>query len=216
MLSESKSALARNSFFVEGHHVRAILFRCPPDSRFSRGFQPEDRRFCDAEVGAVWLAASHLDSVLAINRYDPAAWFLGPGWSPWLEMLTARGVPVTPLSLGLVDATSPYWYPYSGSDLMPSPSPSVRASLGAAASPRPFESGSVVIAGQVLEGPTQPTVLEAAKVLWESGIGIAEVRVDSEGRVLGVDPQPNLRAGETVNRAADILAGLYRDHLLDR
>jgi hypothetical protein len=217
-LGDARVRLAGPSFWVDGRLVGAILFRARPDAAFAVGFAPPDRRFADAEVGATWLAALHLDSVVAVNRYGPAAWYDGAGWPVWRRLLVEADVPVSPFAFGAApeDAAGTEalrWHPYSGLSPRPVPGGRARGALGAAVTPRVRHRSCVVACREVVAGEPSGAVLNAVAVLDAAGVRLAEVVADAAGAVLSVDARPALADPRPAARAAHLLVERYDAHL---
>jgi hypothetical protein len=220
-LGDARVRLVGPSFWVDERPVGAILFRARPDAAFAEGFAPSDRRFADAEVGATWLAALHLDSVVAVNRYGPAAWYDGAGWPVWRRLLVEAGVAVSPFAFGAgpedaggIEALR--WHPYSGLSPRPVPGERARRALGAAVTRRVRHRSSVVACGEVVAGEPSGAVLDASAVLDADGVRLAEVVTDAGGDVLTVDARPALADPHAAARAAHRLVELYDAHLRRR
>ena len=202
-------------FRVEGQCIGGILFRVIPDMTFSDSFAAADRGFCDAEVRALWLAAMHLDSVCAINRYDAAAWFEGPYWPIWRRRLIAGGIPVSPFTFG-GGAQGEWWYPYRSHQPQTLPGPISRRVLGSATSAALPAQCILAVNGEVLVGDGHAPVLAALKLLSEAGIRLAEVLTDNDERVLAIDTQPLIVDPSLAAEVSGRLAGIYHDHLYRR
>jgi hypothetical protein len=65
-LGDLSLSLSSDKLTIDGQPVAGVLFRSFPDTSFSDGFMADDRSFCDAEIGATWLAALQLDSVSGV------------------------------------------------------------------------------------------------------------------------------------------------------
>jgi hypothetical protein len=212
-LGDLRVELRGETFRVDGCPVGGILFRSPPDASFCEGFAAADRVFCDVEVRAIWLAAFHLDSILAINRYDAAAWFEGAGWPVWRPRLLAAGRGVAPFWVGGAQgATGWSWYPYGECQPRPAPGRAARGMLGAALTPDIARRESLVVGGEVVAGRTSPAVAATAAILADAGIRIAGVVTDEHDRVLVVDTQPAF-AAIAARHAARLLCRWYDEHL---
>ncbi len=199
-------------FWVAGQRVGGILFRSHPDATFSADFQPADRAFCDAEVRAVWLAAMHLDSVCAINRYDAAAWFEGAYWPVWRRRLIARGIPVSSFDCGESGAGE-WWYPYRSDQPQPPPGPTARRMLGASVSSASPAQRTLAVNGEILAGDGPAGVVAAIEALAESGTRLVEVITDRAERVLAVDVQPLIADPALAELASKRLGAIYHAHL---
>ncbi len=216
-LADRRVSLSGEAFTVEGRAVGAVVFRAPPDLSFSRGFRVEDRSFCDTETRALWLAATHLASVLAVNRYGAGAWFGGAGWAPWRRLLQEAGLPLAPFAFGDVPgAERRRWYPYAGQEAHAAPGRRTRRTLGAPLTTSEPAQTSLVVGGEVVEGEALPAVTEAAAVLREAGVHIAAVATDGAGRVLLVDTLPAVRRRASVQRSAHLISQLCYAHLRRR
>jgi hypothetical protein len=206
--------LRGDSFAVNGQSVGGIFLRSSPESVFGEGFAARDRAFCDAEIRAVWLAALHLESVLAINRYDPAAWFEAAGWPVWRWRLIEAGVPVSPFGFGDVEVQGARsWYPYRSSRAQSVPSRATRRVMGCALAQSTWKQVSLVVCGHVLEGELSSSVESAAQLLNESGVQIAEIATDNDGCVLSVNTQPRISEARTVEQAGQLIGEAYRAHM---
>lgn len=203
--------LEGDAFQVEDERIGGILFRAIPDTTFSDGFEAADRSFCDAEVRAVWLAATHLDAVCALNRYDAAAWFEGPYWPVWRRRLIADGIPVSPFTFG-GSGSADWWYPYRSHRPQALPGPAAGRVLGSATSAAYPAQRTLAVDGEVLVGDGCAAALSALRSLAEIGIRLAEVFTDGDGRVLAVDTLP-LIADPALAEVSDRIAGIYHDHL---
>jgi hypothetical protein len=190
-----------------------ILFRAFPDSTFSVGFDAEDQPFCNSEIGAAWLAALNLDSVLAVNRYDATAWFEGLGWPVWRRWLAAAGVPLSPFAFGDAGAEDlDGWHPYATGLREALPPASTRRILGAAFTASLSAATVLAVAGVPPRDEMSAAIREAARVLDACGLRIAEIGADAEGRVLAVNPQPSI-SDEALSPVVRRLAELYHAHL---
>jgi hypothetical protein len=214
VLGDLSVSLSGDTFRVEGRRVGGVFFRAFPDTGFSLSYDLEDQPFCDAEVGATWLAAMQLDSVLAINRYDATAWFEGLIWPVWRRRLVAAAVPVSRLAIGDVAAGDGWaWYPYCTGLPEALPSLETRRVLGAALTPEPSAEESLTVDGIVAAGATTAGVLAAARALADGGLRIAKIVTDGKGRVLSVNPHPCIVEDEILGRVTDLLVDLYYAHL---
>lgn len=204
--------LQNEGFWVKGQRVGGILFRSPPDASFSADFQPADRAFCDTEVRAVWLAAMHLDSVCAINRYDAAAWFEGAFWPVWRRTLIARGVPVSPFDCD-DRVAGEWWYPYRSYQPQPPPGPTARRLLGASVSSTLPAERTLAVNGEILAGERLANTVAAIETLAEAGIRLVEVITDRAGRVLAVATQPFITDPALAELISERLGAIYHAHL---
>ncbi len=213
-LAGMRLTLAGDVFLIDDHPVAGALFRVAPDTTFSRGFRVEDQAFCDAEVGAVWLAATHLDSVLAINQYDAVAWYEGAGWSVWRRRLLQSGLPLSAFAFGNAAVQgSAFWYPYSTNTVRADPDQVVQRVMACARSSHVGQQTSIVVCKQVITGLRLPDVLLAAEHLAEAGVLIAAITTDADDRLLVVDSQPFVLDIAAAERAAASLVDAYDAHL---
>ncbi|MEL7361561.1 MAG: hypothetical protein AAFN13_05785 [Bacteroidota bacterium] len=214
-LTGLRVSLYEERFTVEDRRVGAIVFRAPPDMSFSRSFRAEDRSFCDAETRALWLAASHLPSVLAVNRYGAGAWFGGTGWTRWRGLFLEAGLPLAPFAFGDVSDNEEHyhWHPYAAGQAHVAPGRATRRTLGAALTPSEQAQVSLVVRGEVVEGEALPAVSEAAVLLQDIGIHVASIATDGKGRVLRVDALPVVERRASVQRSAHLISHLCHAHL---
>lgn len=200
---------------LDSQRVSGILFRSTPEIAFSEDFAVADRAFCDAEVRAIWLAAMQLDSVCAINRYDPSAWFEGAGWPVWRQRLIAGGVPVSLFAFG-GSVVKARWYPYQSYDHQALPGPGAAKIFGAAVTDALPEERALIVDGKILAGELPASAVSTPRVLAESGIRFAEVIADSAGRVLSVDTNPRITDISVASTVSTYLARMFHDYLYCR
>lgn len=206
--------LREDVFSIDGQPVGGIFFRSSPDSTFSEGFLADDRSFCDAEIGATWLAALHLESIVAVNRYDAIAWFEGLDWPVWRRRLIEAGIPVSPFGFGEVRAEGPlYWCPYKSCAVEVASDPATRGVLGSAVTSSVHKQTTLMVCNYVIRGEANSNVLDAGKLLHEAGVRLAQIATDLDGRILLVNTQPVISDIHSVKPAVDLLAGLYHAHL---
>ena len=199
-------------FRIAGQSVGGILFRTPPDATFSDGFQAGDRRFCDVEMRALWLAALQLDSVFTINRYDATVWFEGLHWPIWRRYLLAGGIPVSPFTFG-GNVSSGWWYPYRSKRAQPLPGPATRRLLGTAVSGCSGVQSSLAVNGETVTGEKLSSVRATVELLTGLGIGFAEIFTDANERVLAIDTQPRISDLSLAELTSSRLATTYYEHL---
>jgi hypothetical protein len=215
-LANRRVRIRHDSFTVDGQPARGVLWRCVPGATFSADFISEDRSFCDAEVRATWLCAMNLSSVLAVNHYDAAAWFEGPGWTIWRRRLLKAGVPVSSFSYGATESPDGWaWFPYNAFHGREAPRSASRRTLGTALSRRTVKQRSLIVCGEVMTGESSSAVVTAVGVLNRAGIQIAEAATDLEGRILTVNTEPNILDSALAQRASRRIVELYAAHLRD-
>lgn len=215
-MSHCQLDLDADSCTVDGFRVGGVLFRASPEASWSDGFAADDRLYCDAELRAAWLAILHLDSVLAINQWDATTWFEGGEWPTWRRLMMEHGVAVSPFSFGGMNGVSgshsPHWYPYRFGEPSPAPGAASQRVLGAPLTVATEQQVSLVACGHVLSPPCAP-IENAVRVLASSGIQLASIVTDAEGRVLRVNPKPTPEEPVLLSRAASLLAEVYAGHL---
>ena len=213
-LGSSRLSLQGKAFRVDGVPIAGILFRVAPDAKFSEDFVAGDQSFSDAEVRAVLLAALHLDSILAINRYDPMAWFEGLGWPTWRRRMIAAGVAVSDFKFGSIELhNSPVWHPYAGLQTMPAPGQATARMLGAALTTDVPVHHSLIFGGDSLTGCRSASISAAARMLAKSGIYLAEIVTDQAGNILMVDTLPTISDPAVQIAASDGIVEIYHAHL---
>jgi hypothetical protein len=213
-LAGLKVSLQNESFFVNAHLVRGILFRASLDSTFSETFSAEDRSFCDTEVMATWLAALNLDSILAVNRYDAAEWFEGARWPAWRRRLVEADIPVSPFAFGDTPVDASWsWYPYTSTRASRAPGIASRRVLGSAVTQSMQKQVSLAVCNVVIAGEASPTVLDTAKLLDDTGVRIAEIATDHDGRVLLVNTEPQIMETKILEHAKHLLIGAYNEDM---
>ncbi|MGB5051742.1 MAG: hypothetical protein WBO46_22540 [Caldilineaceae bacterium] len=211
-LSSLAVCLENEKFQVAGQSVSGILFRTPPDATFSDSFQAGDRRFCDVEARALWLAALQLDSVFTINRYDASVWFEGLHWPAWRRCLLAGGIPVSSFAFG-GNVSSGWWYPYRSKRAQPLPGSTTRRLLGTAVSDCSSVQSSLAVSGKIVTGEKLSSVLATVESLTGLGIGLSEIFTDAKERVLAIDTQPLIGDRSLAELTSNHLATTYYEHL---
>jgi len=205
------------SFIVEDLEIFGILFRVSSDSNFSEGFVEEDRSFCDFEIKAAWLAALHLHSLKAVNRYNALSWFEGIHWPVWRRMLIEEGIPVSSFRFGDPLAKNPYsWYPYLSFNPRPVPSTATCKTLGAATTSNSQEQVNLFVCGEILFGKPNTAAIAAAELLEKEGVLIVEITTDLDQNILSVNSTPIIKDVEVVKRATHLIGDLFLAHLHDR
>jgi hypothetical protein len=213
-LGRLRVALTGDTFRVNNAPVAGIFSLTLPHGLFSGDFVEEDQSFCNVEIGAVWLAACHLESVLAINRYDAAAWFDRLSWPLWYRTLSKADVSLSPFSVGDVCTDNSHqWYPYGSGVPHPVPAQSARRVLGSAICRSQQKQISLVVCEEVISGARTPEIVRAAKLLAAFGVRIAAITTDVNGFILGVNVRPVIFADGLLHRAADLLVREYDAHL---
>jgi len=213
-LGDLHVSLQGERFNVKGLQVRGILFRASPHSAFCESFVLKDQHFCDAEVRATWLAAFHLDSVLAINKYDAAAWFEGASWPVWRRRLIRTGIPVSSFQIGDVITTGLwFWYPYGSCIPRSAPKRIIRRIMGTALTLRNQKQTCLIVCNEVIAGEANSVVLDTYKLLEENGVCIAEIGTDSEGNIIYVNTQPKVLDSTSAEQAAHLIVGKLHAHL---
>jgi hypothetical protein len=206
--------LREDGLWIDDQPVAGIFFRVFPDSTFSSGFAAEDRSFADSEIGAIWLAAMHLDSVLSINQYDAIAWFEALRWTVWHQRLMDAGIPVSPFLFGDAQTdSSQTWYSYASGSAQAQPDRSTRRIFGAALTGSSPGQVSLAVCGDVIAGESYPSVLDAVRLLDSAGIRIAQITTDQERRVLHVDTLPVITQLELIHRTVERVVKLFHAHL---
>jgi len=218
-LNDLRVRLEDGFCFVDGQRVGGLLFRCPAEAHFSRSFEESERSSADAEPRALWLAALHSKSVKAINRQDAAAWFDDSSWVVWRRRLAGAGVAVSSFAFGNEHlAGGRFWLPHYGVRLCPAPQCAVQRPLGAALTSSEPARTHLLVCGELLPDGARAqgvpaSVPGAGRVLARGDISIAELTTDEEGSVLWVDTVPHIADTERVERASELIAGTYLDHL---
>jgi hypothetical protein len=207
-------SLEAMSLKIERRQVRALLLRDPPSAIAGLGYSPEDHGFVAAELGATVLAATHLPSVLAINRLDADGWFEDGQWPVWHRVLKKAGVKVSRLQVGC-SSSGEVWRPYTGGPARPPPSKVVRRTLGTALADAPVQGSVLFACGDAIGGDPPPAVREAALVLERCGIRLANIWFDTAGSVATVDAFPAV-AQDMLDPVVVRLAARLDDHLCPR
>jgi hypothetical protein len=213
-LGSLQTSLENDSFDVDGRPVGGILFRSSPNAFFSTGFKTEDQRFCDAEIRAAWLAALHLESVLAVNRYDAVAWFEGLDWPVWRRRLIQAGIPAAPFAVGDVASDPSYaWYPYVSHYAHSVPGAKTRKILGSALTQAVPAQVSLLVGDEIVAGKATPAVLAASELLRDAGVRIAEIVTDADERIITVNTLPMISDAQLGELVSQRIAGMYYAHL---
>ncbi len=207
-------SLRPDSFEVERRRIGAILLREPASAMVPLGFASDDRGFVLAELSATWLAATQLDQVLAINRFDAETWFDDAQWPVWRTRLARSGVQVSPLSFG-DSGTGSCWRPYVGGSDRPVPTAAVRRALGTALAHAPRTGIALFACGDPIGDRPPPPVQEAARSLRGAGVQLKSIAYDAAGRVATVDVLPAVADHEVEPVASRVTAAFY-DHLRRR
>jgi len=216
-LGDLQTSLQEEVFKIKGLQIRGLFFRVPTHSAFCLSFILEDQPFCDAEVRAAWLAACHLDSVLAINRYDAAAWFEGASWPIWRRKLIKARIPVSPFEMGDINSTDSWsWYPYGSCIPRSAPTRTIRRIFGTALTQRNQKNACLIVYNEVFSGKVNKVVLETYKLLETNGVCIAEISTDYEDNVICVNTQPKIDDDVIAEQVAQLIAGKLYEHLYRR
>ena len=199
---------------INGRYVGGIVMRGRPDALMSESFVVEDRGFVDSEMRALLLGAMELESVLAVNQYDPQVWFQGVEWVIWRDRMRDSNVPVVPLAFGDVPAAeSSRWKPFHGKRVKPPLNQAARRSMGSAMTVESPLRRAVVACGRIIDGDDHPTYRTAAEVLRARGVVLAEVSIDTEGRLCHVDTTPVEMSPRAIECASDMLSEFFDAHL---
>ena len=213
-LGDLSVSLSGDTFTVDGKPVAGILFRSFPDTSFSNGFMADDQSFCDAEIGATWLAALQLESVFAVNRYTADIWFEACRWPCWRRLLVEAGIVVSEFAFGDVETEDTHsWYPYASTTAETAPDRAARRVLGSAVTTAARKQTSVMVCGEVIAGDVQPAILDTTRLLDQVGIKLAEIETDFDGRILRVNAHPVITNAELLARASKLLITDYHAHL---
>ena len=207
-------SLEAKSLKIEQRQVRALLLRDPPSAIAGLGYTPEDYGFVAAELGATLLAATHLQSVLAINRLDADGWFEDAQWPVWHRVLKKASVRVSPLHVGC-SGSGAVWRPYTGGPDRPPPDEAVRRTLGTALARAPVQGSVLFAGGDAIAGEPPQAVREAASGLERRGILLARISFDPAGRVATVDTFPEITE-DVLDPVVARLAVRFDDHLRPR
>ena len=202
--------LSPGSFHLDGRPIAATLLREPIGAVAPATFAVEDWGFVSAELAATWLASTHLDGMLAVNRLDAEAWFEGGQWPVWRRRLRPY-VELSPLSFG-TSASGSHWLPYLDAGLRPAPGDAVRRTLGTALSQVAVAGSALFVGGEAIGDKAPSPVSRAAEVLRTAGVELVSISHDRDGRVVAVDPYPSVPP-DLVEPTACRLAGVFRDHL---
>jgi hypothetical protein len=218
MLSDLGVCLEKESFLLDGWPVGGVIFRAGNEASLSEGFDPADRAFCDADISATWLAALHLDSVIAINRYDATAWYENSRWPLWRQRLLARGVRVVPMRFGDPEiGETAAWYPHTQLRAQLAPDREARRVFGAPLTTHQPAYRAMVACGEVLGTELSPaaraTASATASVLDDYGVRLAAIALDADGAVVHVDTSPPATDTDAGAQAIDRLASLVHAHL---
>ena len=188
-LADLHVSLGPTSFRVEGCRIGAVLLRQPVAAFAPVSFVAEDWAFVAAEVAAIWLAATQLEPVLAINRLDAEAWYEGGQWPVWRRRLRRASVALSPLSFGDAPSNS-YWRPYLDGHDRPAPNRATRRALGTALADDQVAGATLFVGGDAMGGSPPPAVATAARLLQRSGVQLSSISHDARERVVAVDPFP--------------------------
>jgi len=218
-LGDKLVRLHADHFFVDNQLIRGIFFRSPPDSFFSRSFVEEDQRFCDAEIRAVWLAALHLKSILAINQYEAEVWFQGACWPIWRHKLINFKdiIPISPYFFGDIDIErdgSWFWHPYANFHPREPPNPIIRQLLGSALVKIHQPQKNIAICGNIIEGKENSTIQSIMLLLKEMGINFSEIITDINNHLVYINTLPRISDEKIVNKAVNIISREFYEHML--
>jgi hypothetical protein len=217
-LGDLRIQLGNAGLIVEGAPVGGILWRVFPQTNLSASYPLNDQPFCTAEVGATWLAALNLESVLAINRYSPLMWYNQLRWPAFRWLLHKAKITVSSLHFGSSDPKlgAALWLPYlSGRPLTPFDA-EVHAVMGSALTVAQPAHAYILVCGTFLGEDGVGEAEQAARQLDRLGICLAEIRTDHDGKIFSVNPQPSISDPILVDQAAALISNAFHAHLHHR
>ncbi len=197
------------SFYIGPSRVNGIIFRTHPGTIFSGSFVEEDRAFCNAEVGAVWLAALQCGSLYAVNRYDALTWFGSGQWLSWNHRLREASIPVAEFSYSTGSEKHRWWYPYATGTAIEAPQPIVQDLMMSATSNSYPKAKALIAFGSVVNGNHDEITRHSMEMLRQWGIYIAEITTDEENRVLLIDTNPQIGNEADADEIAKLLVRDY-------
>jgi len=199
---------------VNGEEVRGVFFHAAPDRSFSSGYTDEDRGFVDAEVRSVWLAATQLEQIFAVNRYPALAWYEGLRWHTWRRYLSLGSVQLTPMRVGYsFDEFESIWHPYYSPEPVGMIEEDQLRVLGGSVSPGNKSREVLMVFNEIVNGYSTPTVQKGISILGKQGIRLARLDLDKNGKIISVDVQPELMSSTLANRVAETIVHEYHVHL---
>lgn len=184
-LTDAQVTASATDVRVNGAHVDAIAFRLSLDLLVAPTFVEEDRSFVTNELRALWAHVLCLPSVRAVNDgYAVSALLRDP--CAWRDMLADHAVAVVPARFGSVESDS--WTLQASGELAAPPTALVARTLGTLTVQATAIRSVICCAGQVQDDdePLRP----AAQRLCDAGLGLCELLVDHDNRVLAVVPEP--------------------------
>lgn len=171
---------------ADGEAVAAVVFRASPTLLVAAEYGEEDAAFAAAELRAVWAHVLSIPAMAAVNRAHAETWFSSSEWSFWRQRLASRGIGVAPQRIG-----RPYpegtWTRWTGGG-GPVPDAVVAERLGIATVASRVLTPLLCCAGGVISA--DPRLAALAEALLEEGLVLAEVLLDQEHRIAGMQSVP--------------------------
>lgn len=184
-LSGATVAATSTGVRVDGAPVDAVVFRLSLDLLVATGFVEEDSAFAANELRALWAHVLCLPSVRTVNDGRAGSALLRDPCA-WRDRLRRHGVPVAAARFGSVEPGS--WWLQANGELSSPPTAPVARALGALTVPATAIRSVICCAGAVQEDDR--SLGPAAELLLDAGLGLAELLVDQDDRVLAVVPDP--------------------------
>lgn len=184
-LVDAEVTATATEVWVKGVRIDAIAFRLSLDLLVAPTFVEDDRSFVINELRALWAHILCLPSVRAVNDgYALSALLRDP--CAWRDMLANHDVAVAPARFASVEPHS--WTLQASGELAPAPTALVAQTLGTLTVQATAIRSVICCAGQV-QDDNEP-LRAAAKHLCDAGLGLAELLVDQDNRVLAIVPDP--------------------------
>jgi hypothetical protein len=189
-LADASVSATVTGVWVDGVALDAVVFRLSLDLLVAPAFTEEDRSFAMNELRALWTHVLCLPAVRKINNgYAMSLLLRDP--CAWRDLLHDEGIPVVPAQFGSVGPQS--WWLRSSGELSQPPCALVAQTLGAV-SVHATAIRSVLCCGGCVQGDDE-ALRPAAVRLCDAGLGLAELLVDEQDRVLTVSPEPAIAPG---------------------
>jgi hypothetical protein len=194
------------------------MWRVFPQTNLSATYSLDDQPFCTAEVGAAWLAALNLESVLAINRYSPLMWYNQLCWPVFRWLLHKAMITVSSFHFGGSDPKlgATQWLPYLSARPLTALDGEVHAVMGSALTVAEPAHAYTLVCGTFLGEDGVGQAKQAARQLDRLGICLAEICTDHDGKIFSVNPHPSISDPILVEQAAALISNAFHEHLHHR
>lgn len=213
---ERRLALDATDCFLDGRPVAGVFFRTTSAAHFSAGFCEEDQDFANSEFGSIWLAASNLPAVKAINRLDAALWYDGARWFALRTRLHRAGVSSATICFGGGANQGERWLPFSGERLETATHEIAHRALGSAMTTAKPGGHTLFVGGDIIEGETGPSFTRLGRTLLNQGLSIARAIFDQEGALFRVEALPVIENPAVCERTAERIVEVFHEHLHSR